>query len=181
MPPIAGSVSNSPRRVRIAITSPGILAQIRQVLASKNLAVEFAHQPYVEVTVKPTATGAAPRRRTAAPTSRQLVAEYQLNVVQVESVEPVPDAPALALSRRQSEVMELVCRGVRNPEIAARLGLSEKTVKNHINRIFSALGAASRVEAVLIWQQHQRAAANGSPLVAGLRPASWPPASAETP
>jgi len=72
---------NSPSRVRIAITSPGILAQIRQVLAGKNLAVEFVHQPYVEVTVMPTAAASRPRQRTA-PTPHRLVAEYRLDVVE---------------------------------------------------------------------------------------------------
>jgi DNA-binding NarL/FixJ family response regulator len=69
------------------------------------------------------------------------------------------DGPAIALSQRQHEVMALVSRGVRNAEIAARLHVSEKTVKNHINRIFRSLGAGSRVEAVLIWQHHQHSGA----------------------
>jgi DNA-binding NarL/FixJ family response regulator len=74
----------------------------------------------------------------------------------------VPDhdaeEPAPALSPRQREVIGLVSRGARNPEIAAALCVSEKTVKNHINRIFRSLGASSRVEAVLIWQRHRRTA-----------------------
>lgn len=165
-------VLNSPSRVRIAITSPGILAQIRQVLAGKNLAVEFVHQPYVEVTVVPTAAASLPRRR-AAPTPHRLVAEYRLDVVEVgdrhdlvtglATSEPADFQadPAGALSPRQRDVMALVSAGMGNREIAARLRVSEKTVKNHINRIFSALGAANRVEAVLIWQRHQQSGATG--------------------
>lgn len=189
---VATTVPVGPVRVRIAITSPDILAQIRHVFAGKNLAVDFLRLPYVEVTVRPAAGAvstdrsavgtalervAGPASRTGAPATRRLCAEYRLNVVEVGDFPraeppapdsrpygaPVPDieadSPAPGLSQRQHEVMALVSRGVRNAEIAARLQVSEKTVKNHINRIFRSLGAASRVEAVLIWQRRQPTAA----------------------
>lgn len=167
-----------PSRVRIAITSPGILAQIREVLAGKNLAVEFVHQPYVEVTVMPTAAAGVPRQRTAPPPPR-LVAEYRLDVVEVDDGRDLVPGPAGALSPRQRDVMALVSAGMGNREIAARLSLTEKTVKNHINRIFRVLGAVNRVEAVLIWQRRQQSGATRReaprpplPLPAGPRPAS---------
>ncbi|NEA53145.1 helix-turn-helix transcriptional regulator [Streptomyces sp. SID13666] len=190
---VATPVPISPTSVRIAITSPDILAQIRQVFASKNLALEFVRMPYVEVIVRPAAGAAAgaagpdrsavgtalervggPASRAGVHASRRLCAEYRLSVVEVggrPTAEhpapeipphpvpvPAPDADRLlvALSQRQHEVMALVSRGARNSEIAARLQVSEKTVKNHINRIFRSLGAGSRVEAVLIWQRHQQ-------------------------
>jgi len=53
-----------PSRVRIAITSPDILAQIRQVFADNNLAVEIVRMPYIEVAVRPV-TGAACTDRSA--------------------------------------------------------------------------------------------------------------------
>jgi hypothetical protein len=40
-------------------------------------------------------------------------------------------------------------------DIAAALRVSEKAVKNHVNRIFTKLGVRTRVEAVLLWQQAQ--------------------------
>jgi DNA-binding NarL/FixJ family response regulator len=197
MTSVAMPVWNSPSRVRIAITSPDILAQIRQVLAGKNLAVEFVHEPYVEVIVSPAAAAGFPRQRTA-PTRHRLVAEYRLEVVEVgDRHNPVPEPataepadsrpdPAGALSPRQRDVMALMSTGAGNREIAARLKVREKTVKNHINRILRALGAANRVEAVLSWQRHKQLGATGRgalrpALVAGRRPASRPPASAGTP
>ena len=48
--------------------------------------------------------------------------------------------------------MSCISLGMMNPDIAERLGVSQKTVKNHVNHIFGKLGARSRVEAVLIWQ-----------------------------
>ena len=48
--------------------------------------------------------------------------------------------------------MRLVAAGRRNAEIAAELFLSEKTVKTHINHIFTKLGVADRVQAVLYYR-----------------------------
>ena len=44
------------------------------------------------------------------------------------------------LSAREAEVMSLIADGQTNGEIAARLFLAEKTVKNHVRRIYSKLG-----------------------------------------
>ncbi|GAA0907156.1 response regulator [Virgisporangium aurantiacum] len=54
------------------------------------------------------------------------------------------------LTARETEVLELVARGLSNPEIADRLGLSEATVKTHVNRIMSKLHLASRAQAVVV-------------------------------
>jgi ATP/maltotriose-dependent transcriptional regulator MalT len=53
------------------------------------------------------------------------------------------------LTRREREVFALVCEGLKNREIAARLYLSEATVKLHVRRILAKIGARSRTEAVL--------------------------------
>jgi len=47
--------------------------------------------------------------------------------------------------------MELIASGMANPQIAAACFISEKTVKNHINRIFAKLHATSRSEAIAVW------------------------------
>ena len=60
-------------------------------------------------------------------------------------------APALApLSPREREVLDIVATGATNSAIAHRLGLSPKTVGNHISAIFLKLGVATRAEAVVI-------------------------------
>jgi DNA-binding CsgD family transcriptional regulator len=187
-PPTAPSV------LRIAITSPDILARIRHVFASRNLEVDIVRLPYVEVAVRQAALAASadvplhrlvePAAPAGAAASTRLRAEYRLNVLAAgdrpradrsapagrrtapsAAPDPVPgmDDPIAGLSHRQREVMALISRGVRNAEIAARLELTEKTVKNHVNRIFKALGADSRVEAVLIWQERQQGAAAHAP------------------
>ncbi len=52
------------------------------------------------------------------------------------------------LSSRQVEVLELVARGLSNKEIAGIFGFSENGTKQHLRRIFTKLGAATRTEAV---------------------------------
>jgi len=53
------------------------------------------------------------------------------------------------LSRRELDVTRCVAEGLTNREIAARLGLTEHTVKNYLFRIFDKVGVSSRVELVL--------------------------------
>ena len=55
------------------------------------------------------------------------------------------------LTRREEEVVELLCAGHSNAAIARRLLLTEKTVKNHLNHIFTKLQVTNRTEAVVRW------------------------------
>lgn len=59
---------------------------------------------------------------------------------------------SLGLSARESEVMDLIATGRSNGEIARQLFLSEKTVKNHVNRIYAKLGVSSRATAIALWR-----------------------------
>jgi DNA-binding NarL/FixJ family response regulator len=62
-----------------------------------------------------------------------------------------PNRQHHALSSREAEVMELISSGMSNQQIAATCFISEKTVKNHINRIFTKLHSGSRSEAIARW------------------------------
>jgi DNA-binding NarL/FixJ family response regulator len=53
------------------------------------------------------------------------------------------------LTRRERHVLAHVAQGLSNKEIAVRLGLSEKTVRNHLSRVFVKLEARNRTEAVM--------------------------------
>ncbi|MFI0453636.1 response regulator transcription factor [Actinomadura sp. 6N118] len=59
---------------------------------------------------------------------------------------------SLGLSAREAEVMDLIASGRSNGEIARQLFLSEKTVKNHVNRIYAKLGVSSRATAIALWR-----------------------------
>ncbi len=56
------------------------------------------------------------------------------------------------LSAREAEVMSLIAGGQTNGEIAAQLFLAEKTVKNHVRRIYAKLGVGSRPAAIALWR-----------------------------
>ena len=56
----------------------------------------------------------------------------------------------ILLTTRQTEVLKLLQKGVQNKNIAFELGLSPSTIKVHIRRIFTTLGARNRSEAVNI-------------------------------
>lgn len=53
------------------------------------------------------------------------------------------------LSARELEVLKIVAAGLSDKQVAGRLGISPKTVRNHLSQIFSKLQAANRVEAVI--------------------------------
>jgi len=53
----------------------------------------------------------------------------------------------MGLTRREQQLVEMIGRGFTNKEIAATLGLSEQTIKNHIHRMLRKLGASDRLAA----------------------------------
>ena len=57
-----------------------------------------------------------------------------------------PTAPSLTMRERM--VLEHLARGLGNKQIAAQLGITERTVKFHVSSVFTKLGAANRTEAV---------------------------------
>jgi DNA-binding NarL/FixJ family response regulator len=65
-------------------------------------------------------------------------------------VRGVTPAGGPSLTPREREVLEALARGLGNKQIAARLGVSERTVKFHVSSLFGKLGAGNRTEAVTI-------------------------------
>lgn len=60
---------------------------------------------------------------------------------------------SLAITPRELEVLELIAEGLSNKEIAARIFLSENTVKTHLSRAFDKLGVQRRTQAVQLAKQ----------------------------
>jgi DNA-binding NarL/FixJ family response regulator len=68
--------------------------------------------------------------------------------------DPLRPPPSLSqLTARELEVLELVAKAMSNSEIAAHLVMSEPTVKTHVSRIFSKLGARDRAQLVVLAYQ----------------------------
>jgi NarL family two-component system response regulator YdfI len=78
------------------------------------------------------------------PIAESLVAVYSDQSPQVE------DEPSEEITSRETEVLRMLAEGLINKEIAARLGISEHTVKFHISSILDKLDASTRTEAVTL-------------------------------
>jgi DNA-binding NarL/FixJ family response regulator len=56
-----------------------------------------------------------------------------------------------SLTSREREVLNLLARGLSNASIAEELVITNKTVKNHLSRIYEKIGVHSRAEAIALW------------------------------
>jgi DNA-binding NarL/FixJ family response regulator len=62
--------------------------------------------------------------------------------------------PEDSMSPREVEVLRLVAQGLANKQVGRRLGISERTVKAHLGRVFRVLGVADRTSAALWARDH---------------------------
>ena len=67
---------------------------------------------------------------------------------------PAASADTGELSRREREVLELICEGADDKAIADRLGLSGNTVRNHVSRLYAKIGV-NRRSAAVIWARER--------------------------
>lgn len=72
-----------------------------------------------------------------------------------EVIKPVVSRREESLTYREFEVLQRVCQGLSNQELAKSLFLSEKTVKNHLTNIFRKIGVNDRTQAVLYAIRHK--------------------------
>jgi len=78
--------------------------------------------------------------------TRRLIGEF---AAQRPATQPLP--PALgSLTKRETEVLQLVAEGLSNLEIANRLVVSEETVKTHVSRLLNKLDLRDRTQAVIV-------------------------------
>ena len=82
-----------------------------------------------------------------------LIASPVSNVEALDLATPRTGDARGPLTPREIEILRMLAEGLANKQIAARLGISEHTVKFHIASVYGKLGASSRTEAVRIGAQ----------------------------
>ena len=137
----------------------GVLAAVLRVIEYRFLVVEHALQLYgALVAALFAALGiwlgrrlVAPRAMTSPAAPAVLAADAPPPAVALAEPASAPDpagAARLGVTRREHEILALIAEGLSTREIAARLGVSENTVKSHAGRLFDKLGARRRTQAV---------------------------------
>jgi pimeloyl-ACP methyl ester carboxylesterase/DNA-binding CsgD family transcriptional regulator len=86
------------------------------------------------------------------PAFARLVAEFDAFLPGLKEVS-AKDAALGELTRREREVLDLVARGLDNNDIATRLAVAEKTVRNTVSHIFDKLSVSSRAQAIVLARQ----------------------------
>ncbi len=120
----------------------------------------FADQPRVQAALAAGAVGyllkdSDPRDDISA--VRQAAAGHvPIDARVAQALLPGSQTPAAGhtLSGREAEVLSLVAQGMANKQIARQLGISERTVKAHLGKVFRQIGVADRTSAALWAREH---------------------------
>jgi NarL family two-component system response regulator LiaR len=87
-------------------------------------------------------------RHTESVVVREVVVPAPVNFVRDQN-----KLESLGITPRELEILELIAAGLSNKEIAARVYVSENTVKTHSSRVFDKLGARRRTQAVQLGKE----------------------------
>jgi two-component system response regulator DegU len=140
----------SPNIGVIVLTSnpdDGQLFQALKAQAVAYLSKEVTADQLVD-TVRRVARGEHPINESL--TTRPKVAEHVLQQFQELSSRAEAEAFISPLTPRETEILQYIAQGFLNKQIAAELGISEQTIKNHVTSILRKLNANARTEAVVV-------------------------------
>jgi two-component system response regulator DegU len=140
----------SPNIGVIVLTSTpddGQLFQALKAQAVAYLSKEVTPDRLIE-TVRRVAKGEHPINESL--TTRPKVAEHVLHQFQELTWRSEAEAFISPLTPRETEILQYIAQGFLNKQIAAELGISEQTIKNHVTSILRKLNANARTEAVVV-------------------------------
>jgi DNA-binding NarL/FixJ family response regulator len=80
---------------------------------------------------------------------------WVLNAYRTQGVRPVGSRPKVALTPKESLIVSCVTQGMKNKEIAVRVGTTEQVVKNYLRKVYDKLGVADRLELALYCLNHR--------------------------
>jgi two-component system response regulator DegU len=140
----------SPNIGVVVLTSTPDDSQLFQALKAQAVAYlskEVTADQLVD-TVRRVAKGEHPINESL--TTRPKVAEHVLQQFQELSQRSQAEAFISPLTPREIEILRYIAQGYLNKQIAAELGISEQTIKNHVTSILRKLNANARTEAVVV-------------------------------
>ena len=131
----------------------GVLIAALQLIEYRWLVVEHSVEIYGGLVAAVFASvgiwlGLRLTRRTETVVVREVVVPAPVNFVRDQS-----KLESLGITPRELEILELIAEGLSNKEIAARVYVSENTVKTHSSRVFDKLGARRRTQAVQLGKE----------------------------
>ena len=140
----------SPNIAVVVLTSNPDDAQLFQALKAQAVAYlsKGITAEQLADTVRRVAMGEHPINESL--TTRPKVAEQVLNKFQELSLKSEAEAFISPLTPRETEILQYIAQGYLNKQIAAELGISEQTIKNHVTSILRKLNANVRTEAVVV-------------------------------
>jgi len=131
----------------------GVLIAALQLIEYRWLVVEHSVEIYGGLVAAVFASvgiwlGLKLTRRTQTIVVREVMVPAPVNFVRDQS-----KLESLGITPRELEILELIAAGLSNKEIAARVYVSENTVKTHSSRVFDKLGARRRTQAVQLGKE----------------------------
>lgn len=124
---------------------------VRVLIVSDNPVSRIGFVSLLEAVPHVVVAGGAPVDRAPA-----AVRDRAPHVVLLDASPPHPGTVG-----REAEILDLIAAGLTNRQIARRLVIAEKTVKNHAHQIYKRLGATGREHAIARWRELRPASAGG--------------------
>jgi DNA-binding NarL/FixJ family response regulator len=80
---------------------------------------------------------------------------WVLNAYRTQGLRPTGSRPKVSLTPKESLIVSCVTQGMKNKEIALRVGTTEQVVKNYLRKVYDKLGVADRLELALYCLSHR--------------------------